>query len=177
MPARLPAIERPLFQTIQSFGHSIASKIIRVVGIVRSSPEFFIPRTLFLSNSSIYTKLRFHEVIIRRLNVGEKKKKYLEENRNMIFIRCDLISFISLITNYSTVYIYRYSYRKARKNRKYFKSTIYWLRVKAYIKTIKLIPLLISISMDKVAHQVEERRTNALLIRPIGAKKLSSSVG
>lgn len=104
MPARLPAIERPLFQTIQSFGHSIASKIIRVVGIVRSSPEFFIPRTLFLSNSSIYTKLRFHEVIIRRLNVGEKKKKYLEENRNMIFIRCDLI--ISLITNYSTVYIY-----------------------------------------------------------------------
>lgn len=175
MPARLPAIERPLFQTIQSFGHSIASKIIRVVGIVRSSPEFFIPRTLFLSNSSIYTKLRFHEVIIRRLNVGEKKKKYLEENRNMIFIRCDLI--ISLITNYSTVYIYRYSYRKARKDRKYFKFTIYWLRVKAYIKTIKLIPLLISISMDKVAHQVEERRTNALLIRPIGAKKLSSSVG
>lgn len=175
MPARLPAIERPLFQTIQSFGHSIASKIIRVVGIVRSSPEFFIPWTLFLSNSSIYTKLRFHEVIIRRLNVGEKKKKYLEENRNMIFIRCDLI--ISLITNYSTVYIYRYSYRKARKDRKYFKFTIYWLRVKAYIKTIKLIPLLISISMDKVAHQVEERRTNALLIRPIGAKKLSSSVG
>lgn len=49
--------------------------------------------------------------------------------------------------------------------------------MKAYIKTIKLIPLLISISMDKVAHQVEERRTNALLIRPIGAKKLSSSVG
>lgn len=174
MPARLPAIERPLFQTIQSFGHSIASKIIRVVGIVRSSPEFFIPRTLFLSNSSIYTKLRFHEVIIRRLNVGEKKKKYLEENRNMIFIRCDLI--ISLITNYSTVYIY-IAIWKARKDRKYFKFTIYWLRVKAYIKTIKLIPLLISISMDKVAHQVEERRTNALLIRPIGAKKLSSSVG
>lgn len=159
MPARLPAIERPLFQTIQSFGHSIASKIIRVVGIVRSSPEFFIPRTLFLSNSSIYTKLRFHEVIIRRLNVGEKKKKYLEENRNMIFIRCDLI--ISLITNYSTVYIYRYSYRKARKDRKYFKFTIYWLRVKAYIKTIKLIPLLISISMDKVARR--ELKRDALM--------------
>lgn len=158
MPARLPAIERPLFQTIQSFGHSIASKIIRVVGIVRSSPEFFIPRTLFLSNSSIYTKLRFHEVIIRRLNVGEKKKKYLEENRNMIFIRCDLI--ISLITNYSTVYIY-IAIWKARKDRKYFKFTIYWLRVKAYIKTIKLIPLLISISMDKVARR--ELKRDALM--------------